>query len=176
MLFLDKKKRIFYLLFFIPFILNAQSVKIITNHVGYEDNEANHAIILSDTRLAIPTFSLIDANTRKVVYKNKTAFSASVDKWKNWLFWTLDFTGYTIPGTYKLQVTLPSGIVSSYPFIIGKNVLKKFLYVINSTILKFKYEKMSNRAKCKFGNSSYALQFCIGPGRASNISNWRQRT
>jgi Glycosyl hydrolase family 9/Cellulase N-terminal ig-like domain len=141
MSFLNKKKGILFLLVFIPFILNAQSVKIITNHVGYEDNEAKHAIILSDTRLTMPTFSLIDVNTGKVVYKNKTAFCSSVDKWKNWLFWTLDFTGYTIPGTYKLQVTLPSGIVSSYPFIIGKNVLEKA--TISDVVYYFKGQRSS---------------------------------
>ena len=40
MLFLDKKKGILDLLFFIPYFSNAQLVKIITNHVGYKDNKA----------------------------------------------------------------------------------------------------------------------------------------
>jgi hypothetical protein len=103
----------------------AQQVKVITNHVGYEDNRAKHAIIEASHKLSIPTFSLINTADGKVVYSGKPAFSGGVDRWKNWQFWTIDFSGFTTDGTYQLRIALPGGAVSSYPFVIGKNVLEQ---------------------------------------------------
>ena len=116
---LKNNKSIIYLLCFIPFVLRAQSVKVVTNHVGYEYNNAKHAVIVADSKPSINSFRLIDAGTRHVVYKGRVVFSGPVNKWKNWLFWTVDFSAYTTPGNYQLQVILPKSTVSSYPFIIS---------------------------------------------------------
>jgi hypothetical protein len=122
---LKKKNWLFCLLLNIPLFVHAQSVKVVTNHVGYEDDKAKRAIIVTDHKLNITTFSLIDVKTGKTVYSNKPIFNGPVDKWKNWQFWTIDFSPFTTDGTYKLQVDLPDGSASSYPFLIGKNVLEQ---------------------------------------------------
>src|SRR3569833_2874983 len=108
-----------------PMLGMAQQVKVITTHVGYEDNRAKHAIIEASHKLSIPTFSLINTAVGIVVYSGKPAFSGGVDRWKNWQFWTIDFSGFTTDGTYQLRIALPGGAVSSYPFVIGKNVLEQ---------------------------------------------------
>ena len=109
-----------------PLGLAAQAPpRILTNQVGYEYNKSKRAVIISDNRLAIASFQLIDDQTGKTVYSGRPKFAGPVDKWKHWLFWTLDFTGYTTAGSYRLQVSLPNGPIRSYPFIIGKNVLEK---------------------------------------------------
>lgn len=120
-----KKNWLLYLLLNASLFAHAQSVKVVTNHVGYEDDKAKHAVIVTDHKLNITTFSLVDIKTGKTVYVNKPIFSGPVDKWKNWQFWTMDFSSYTTDGTYKLRVDLPGGAVSSYPFLIGKNVLEQ---------------------------------------------------
>ncbi len=135
------KKGIFYLLLFIPFIVNAQSVKIVTNQVGYEVDKAKHAVIVADSKIDINTFNLVDAETHHVVYAGKPVFSGPVSKWKNFLFWTIDFDEYNKPGTYQLQVVLPNGAVSSYPFVIGKNVLEKA--TISDVVYYFKGQRSS---------------------------------
>jgi hypothetical protein len=122
---LTTKKWLLYLLLNFPALLFAQSVKIVTNHVGYEDNKAKHAVIVTDHQLNIKSFTLINAITGKHAYTGKPIFSGPVDKWKNWQFWTIDFSAFTINGTYKLQIVSPEGTVSSYPFLIGKNVLEQ---------------------------------------------------
>ncbi len=130
-----------FLLFPIPFFLQAQSIKIVTNQVGYEYSKAKHAVIVADSKMAISTFRLIKEDTRQIVYTGKPAFSGPVSKWKNWLFWTIDFSGYIIPGTYQLQVVLPKSTISSYPFIIGKNVLEKA--TISDVVYYFKGQRSS---------------------------------
>ncbi|HEX9511170.1 MAG TPA: glycoside hydrolase family 9 protein, partial [Puia sp.] len=100
-------------------------VRVLTNQVGYEDNKAKRAVILIGSPLTIPSFALIEEGTGKTVYQGKPIFSGPVDKWKHWLFWTMDFSAYTTAGTYRLRVSLPGDTASSHSFIIGKNVLEK---------------------------------------------------
>jgi hypothetical protein len=137
----NRKKWVLYLILLMPLFLNAQSIKIVTNHVGYEDIEAKHAVIVADTRLAFNSFSLIDANTGKEVFKGQPVFKGPVSKWKNFQFWTLDFSDFTTSGTYKIQFLAPAGTISSYPFIVGKNVLEKA--TISDVVYYFKGQRSS---------------------------------
>ena len=138
---LKTRKWLLYSLLNIPLFIQAQSIKIVTNHVGYEDNKAKHAVIVSDHQLNVASFSIVDAATGKAVYTGKPMFSGPVDKWKNWQFWTVDFTDYITDGIYKIQITLPDGTVSSYPFIIGKNVLEQS--TISNVVYYFKGQRSS---------------------------------
>ena len=103
----------------------AQTVRILANHVGYELSKAKRAVIEADQKLSIDSFQLVDASTGQTVYRGSVQYAGPVMKWKNWQFWDIDFTAFATQGTYRLQVTLPQGAVTSYPFIIGKNVLEK---------------------------------------------------
>jgi len=134
-------KRLLFFVFFIPVVLFAQSVKLVTNHIGYEYNKAKKAIIVADNQQVIHSFKLINADNGEEVFSGKPVFSGKVDKWKNRQFWTIDFTSVTTPGTYKLQITLPAGQVSSYPFVIGKNVLEK--NTISDVVYYFKGQRSS---------------------------------
>src|SRR5260221_5076489 len=96
---LKKKNWLLYLLLNVSLFVHAQSVKVVTNHVGYEDDKTKHAIIVTDHKLNLTTFSLIDVKTGKTVYTSKPVFSGPVDKWKNWQFWTIDFSPFTTDGT-----------------------------------------------------------------------------
>lgn len=109
----------------LPFFVFSQSIKIVNNHVGYEFDGAKKAIIVADGKADISSFKLIDTKTGKEVFSGKPVFNGPVNKWKNWQFWTMDFTPFTMDGKYKLQVSTPKGLVSSYPFVIGKNVLEQ---------------------------------------------------
>jgi hypothetical protein len=138
---LKKKNWLLYLLLNVSLFTHAQSVKVVTNHVGYEDDKAKHAIIVTDHKLNITTISLIDVKTGKTVYSNKPIFSGPVDKWKNWQFWTIDFSPFTTDGTYKLQIDLPGRSVSSYPFLIERNVLEQS--TLSNIVYYFKGQRSS---------------------------------
>ena len=108
-----------------PAVLRAQSLKILTNQVGYEYDKAKHAVAMAETRLPLSTFELIDDSTGKVVYKGQPKYSGPVDKWKHWQFWNIDFTPYTAAGMFRLRVIGTGVTTTSYPFSIGRNVLEK---------------------------------------------------
>src|SRR5271163_1324775 len=82
---LKKKIGMFHLLLFVPFLLHAQSVKVVTNQVGYESTKAKHAVIVAGSKIPISAFQLIDAETHHVVYTGKPVYSGPVSKWKTWL-------------------------------------------------------------------------------------------
>jgi hypothetical protein len=141
MLYQNKKSSLFLLLLCIPFYLGAQSVKIVTNHVGYENTRAKQAVIVAGKQLPVNSFLLQDAATGKTVYTGKAVFTGPVQHWKNWVFWTLDFSSFSTPGTYRLQITAAGKPVTSYPFRIGKNVLEQA--TISDVIYYFKGQRSS---------------------------------
>lgn len=121
----NRKRWIVCCLLCVPFFLHAQTVRVLTNHVGYESRNAKRAVVVAEGKPGIQSFQLIDTRTGKQVYKGAAIYSGPVQKWKNWQFWTIDFSPYTTEGIYKLEVTVAGRSISSYPFAIGKNVLSK---------------------------------------------------
>jgi hypothetical protein len=119
-----------------PCFVKAQPVKILINHIGYENNQPKTAIVEAGTKLALERFQIIDAGTGKIVYTGKPVFSGAVNKWKQFLFWTINFTDFTTNGNYRLQLALPGENISSWPFTIGKNVLEQ--YTLSDIVYYFK--------------------------------------
>jgi len=136
-----KLKFISLFLCIIPLFLQAQNVKVLTNHIGYESAKSKHAVILTESKLSIPTFQLVDVSNKKVVFNGKTEFSGPVAKWKNWLFWTADFSNFKTEGNYQVEVKVSGKTVSSYPFFIGKNVLESA--TLSNVIYYFKGQRSS---------------------------------
>ena len=118
-----------------------QGIKVLTNHIGYESYGPKRAVVLADTRVAFSAFRLEDAATGAVVYKGLPVFAGPVSHWKHWQFWTIDFSRFTGEGNYILQVVFPGKSVSSYPFVIGKNVLEQ--QTISDVIYYFKGQRCS---------------------------------
>ncbi len=136
------RKGLLYVLLIVPFLIQAQAVKIVTNQVGYEADKAKRAIIVAEAKLGPSEFQLIDADTHKAVYQGKPVFSGPVDKWKDFQFWTIDFSAFTTPGKYQLRVAIAGGTATtSYPFTIGNAVLEKA--TISDVIYYFKGQRSS---------------------------------
>lgn len=130
---------LFLILF--PFLVAAQNIKVLTNHMGYEDSKSKKAIVISDKKLDFQTFQVIDTETGKTAFSGKPIFSGPVSKWKNWIFWTIDFSSFSKRGTYLVKVTGPEQTVSSYPFLIDKNVLEQS--TLSNVIYYFKGQRSS---------------------------------
>lgn len=135
------KTLIAVLFFYFPAVSVAQQVKIVTNHVGYENIGAKKGIVVGENKLALSNFQLIDAKTGSVVFSGKPVYNGPVDQWKNWIFYTIDFTPYLEEGTYKLQINANGKLVSSYPFVIEKSVLEKA--TLSDVIYYFKGQRSS---------------------------------
>lgn len=64
--------------------------------------------------------------TDAVAFEAKTGPGVAVPKWKDWKFWTLDFTGLETGGEYKIECPNASGgaVVKSMPFRIQSEILE----------------------------------------------------
>jgi hypothetical protein len=129
------------LLLLLPAMLNAQSVKLITNHVGYESGKSKRAIVMAGSKLTIDNFELVDVTTGNKVYTGKVVYSGPVDKWKHWLFWTIDFSQFKTSGNYYLKTIAGGKPIISYPFIINKNLLEQS--TISDVVYYFKGQRSS---------------------------------
>ncbi|WDF55655.1 glycoside hydrolase family 9 protein [Mucilaginibacter sp. KACC 22063] len=116
-------------------------LKVVTNHIGYDFNKPKHAVIVADSKLASVDYKLVDADNGSTVSSGKAIYSGPVDKWKNWQFWTIDFSNFTKEGNYKIEVVTPGKTVSSYPFTIGRNVLER--NTISDVVYYFKGQRSS---------------------------------
>lgn len=123
----------------LPLSVAAQSVQVITNHVGYEYNLPKHAIIKADSKQSIDKFELIAANTGQTVYEGSAVYSGPVDKWKHWVFWNIDFSTYTSYGDYYIRLLAGGKVIQSYPFSINKNVLEQA--TISDVVYYFKGQR-----------------------------------
>ncbi len=95
--------------------------------------------MVADKKLSIASFQLLNADNEKVLYSGKAVFNGDVKKWKNRLFWTLDFSPYNTNGHYRLKIVADGKTITSYPFVIGKNVLEQF--TLSDVIYYFKGQR-----------------------------------
>ena len=77
--------------------------KIITNHIGYELNAPKKAIILASKYDRIKSFNLKVYPRNYTILTGKPVYSGPVDKWRNWVFWTVDLTVFDKEGQYILE-------------------------------------------------------------------------
>ena len=117
-----------------------QNIKIVTNQVGYDLNEVKHAVIVAEHADSIGSFQLLDKNGKQV-FSGKVVYTGPVDQWKNWAFYTIDFTPVTVKGRYTLQVNDGGKTITSYPFVIDKDVLEQ--YTLSGIIYYFKGQRSS---------------------------------
>ncbi len=112
---------IFAAILLLPVFASGQTIKILTNQVGYETTRAKRAVLQAESKLPLTTFQLVNDSTGKVVLTGKPVYTGPVDKWKHWLYWTMDFSTCMTSGVYYLRV----GTTTSHPFTIGRNILEK---------------------------------------------------
>ncbi|MEX6689398.1 glycoside hydrolase family 9 protein [Danxiaibacter flavus] len=123
-----------------PLFLFGQA-KIATNHVGYEIGMNKKAVLVSDGKKHVGSFQLVNVSDGKAVLEGIPFYNGPVNKWKNWTFWTLDFSSYNTPGSYYMQAQVDGKYIISYPFIIGKQVLEQT--TLSDVIYYFKGQRCS---------------------------------
>ena len=109
------KKKILLLSFILTFTvsLNAKTIdpvtpQVLTNHLGYDPIGSKRAVILGFKADTFKEFKILDYQTKKEVLTGKITKEGTVDKWKNWHFWTIDFSSLKTEGKYYIE-TISNG-------------------------------------------------------------------
>jgi hypothetical protein len=105
--------------------LAAGDTRILNNHIGYDPGGMKQAVIQGGPGGAWNAFNVIDAGTGKVVFSGTPVSAGPVHKWKDWHFWTVDFSALTREGSYFVECSSPEETLRSHPFLIQKNVLER---------------------------------------------------
>jgi hypothetical protein len=148
------KSTAFFLAFLFPILVISCSnndpqrnpgVKVLINQVGYDSAAYKPAVISAHKKLNISSFKVINATNDSVVYQGKVHYQGPVDHWKDWKFWTLNFSGFKSPGKYFLRVNTKKGCARSYDFKIGRDILDR--YTLSDVIYYFKGQRDSGPFK-----------------------------
>ncbi len=121
----------------------AQNVKILVNHLGYEQDAPKRAIIEGHAGDVVTGFKLVEDSTGRVILSGDAVKVGPVAHWKDWCFWTADFSAVQSEGTYRLECSVNQGAVDSFPFLIQSNLLEK--YTLSGVIYYFKGQRCSGR-------------------------------
>ena len=117
-----------------------QGIKVLTNHIGYEWNAPKGAVILGHANDEVTGFKVIDS-TGKEALSGQTVKVGLVDHWKDWYFWSADFSALTNKGTYLIECSTSEGSARSFPFQVEDNLLER--NTLSSVIYYFKEERCS---------------------------------
>lgn len=122
-------------------IASGQSIKVLINHIGYEKDAPKRAVILGHANDDVSGFQVIDCATEEPMLSGDVVKVGPVDHWKDWYFWTADFSTLTNGGTYLVECETSKGLVRSFPFVVETNLLEK--NTLSSVIYYFKEERCS---------------------------------
>lgn len=114
-------------------------MKILISHPGYTANTSKKAVLKAPESFSGTTFEIIDRESGETVYNGSVNRAGVVDKWKDWYFFTLDFSDFNKLGRYYIIVN----DVASEPFNIVETIFDKFLH--HEIICYFKSHRSSGK-------------------------------
>ncbi|CAH0532575.1 hypothetical protein VST7929_00406 [Vibrio stylophorae] len=94
-------------------------MQLFVNHLGFERFSAKVAVLNAPQSLATQTATLRCVDTQQAVLQLPVIAQGSVDEWHQGKFYTIDFSEFTTPGNYRIEV---AG-TCSHDFVIGSGVL-----------------------------------------------------
>jgi len=97
---------------------------ILTNHLGYDATGPKRAVIQGRAGDAVGACALEDEGGKRTPVPAPTAVGA-VAKWRDWSYWTADFSDLQREGTYRLVCRIGDEEVRSFPFDIQKHILER---------------------------------------------------
>ena len=120
---------------------SASPLQVLTSHLGYETSGPKHAVILGTARDQVSTCALKDQANDRVVRSITPKAAGSVERWRDWYFWTVDFDSFATEGTYYLECAANSTRIRSLPFLVQTDLLER--NTVSDVIYYFKDERSS---------------------------------
>jgi hypothetical protein len=147
-----------------------QGIKVLVNHIGYEQFGPKQAVILGHSNDTVSTFRVIDDIKGREVLLSPAPAIGPVDHWKDWIFWTADFSPITTEGTYHLECKTSQGVIRSFPIKIQRDILES--NTLSSVIYYFK----SQRCSGLLDKADHHLKFEDGGGDVDAHGGWYDAT
>jgi glycosyl hydrolase family 9/cellulase-like Ig domain-containing protein len=98
-------------------------MKILINHLGYEQSGFKQAVIQSSEKQVLTECYLMDSKSGEKILTLPILETGPVDKWKNFLYWNVDFSDFSKSGRFYLQINQSNNVIRSDYFTINKNLV-----------------------------------------------------
>ena len=98
---------------------------VLVNHVGYDVAGPKRAIVQGHKGEAVRSCDVQDAATGARVAAADPRSAGAVARWREWTYWTIDFSSLQREGEFRVACVTSGGAVASSPFRIEKSVLER---------------------------------------------------
>ena len=161
----------------------SKPARILTNQVGYEPSGAKKAVIQAHAGDAFAAFAVKRYPGGEVVLSGAPVHVGPVAKWKDWDFWTVDWSAVKDEGTYVIECSpraitageaaagkAAPGAVRSHPVLVQKNALAR--NTLSDVIYYFKGQRSSGL----WDKADRAMTFEGKPGVVDIHGGWFDAT
>ncbi len=91
-------------------------MRILVSHVGYDAGEPKRAVVQAARSESFSTaplaFRLLEESSGTRVFHGLAPYVGPVPRWRDWLFWSLDFSEARRPGRYVVELPIGPGILA----------------------------------------------------------------
>jgi hypothetical protein len=162
--------------------------RILTNQVGYGVAGAKRAVIQGHVGDGFAAFTVKTFPGGEVVLTGTPVHTGPVDKWKDWNFWTVDWSAVDKEGTYVIECALKAKagddagaasspaasasapVIRSHPILVQKNALTR--NTLSDVIYYFKGQRSSGL----WDKADRRLAFEGKPGTVDMHGGWFDAT
>jgi len=114
---------------------------VLVNHVGYDVAGPKRAIVQGRKGDTVRSCEVQDAATRTRVLALDPQAAGAVGRWRDWTYWTADFSSLQREGEFRVACTTSGGPVASSSFRIEKSVLER--QTLSDVLYYFKGQRAS---------------------------------
>jgi hypothetical protein len=112
---------------------------ILTNHLGYDAAGLKTAVVQGHAGDKLLSCALEDLVRGTRVSIGAPRHVGTVDKWRDWVYWTIDFTSAEREGNFRLACHTARGEIHSFPFKVQKDILER--HTLSDVIYYFKTQR-----------------------------------
>ena len=113
---------------------------ILTNHLGYERLGPKRAVV-QGREGDLVTACALEGGEGGRVPTDAPAFVGRVARWRDWVYWSVDFSGEQREGRFRLVCTTGAGEVRSFPFLVEQDLLER--HTLSDVLYYFKGQRAS---------------------------------
>jgi hypothetical protein len=156
----------------------SQGARILTNQVGYDPSGAKKAVIQAHAGDEYASFAVKSWPDGRVALSGAPRHDGPVAKWKDWEFWTIDWSEVAAEGTYVIEVrrgadrggTASPPLLRSHPILVQRNALER------NTLSDVVYYFKGQRSSGLWDKADRALPFDGRPGTVDMRGGWFDAT
>jgi hypothetical protein len=155
------------------------SARVLADQVGYEPSGAKRAVIQGRAGDAFTVFRVKSWPGGEIVLAGTPVHAGPVARWKDWDFWTVDWSAVDKEGTYVIEGAAGPGAsgtgsadrtLRSHPILVQKNVLTR--NTLSDVIYYFKGQRSSGL----WDKADRAMTFEGRPGVVDVRGGWFDAT